>query len=159
MGVPPRLGRAPARIAMTRRFQNLRAFLGFLEERGQLVRIRESVDPRFEITEITDRTTKGGGPALLFENVRGSSIPVAINVYGTQQRMAWALGAEHIEEVVHRLESLIKLAPPRSFQDKMRMLPRLKEIADFMPRAVKKAACQETVLEPASLGHLPILTC
>jgi 4-hydroxy-3-polyprenylbenzoate decarboxylase len=73
--------------------------------------------------------------------------------------MAWALGAEHIDEVVHRLESLIKLAPPRSFQDKLRMLPRLKEIADFMPRAVKKAACQETVLEPASLGHLPILTC
>ncbi|HZL84196.1 MAG TPA: menaquinone biosynthesis decarboxylase [Candidatus Krumholzibacteria bacterium] len=144
---------------MSLRFPNLGAFLTFLEERRQLVRIREAVDPYLEIAEITDRTTKGGGPALLFENVRGSSIPVAINVYGTQQRMAWALGAEHIDEVVHRLENLIKLAPPRSFQDKLRMLPRLKEIADFMPRAVKKAPCQETVLEPTSLGHLPILTC
>ncbi len=144
---------------MSLRFPNLGAFLTFLEERRELVRIREAVDPHLEIAEITDRTTKGGGPALLFENVRGSSIPVAINVYGTQQRMAWALGAEHIDEVVQRLENLIKLAPPRSFQDKLRMLPRLKEIADFMPRSVKKAACQETVLEPTSLGHLPILTC
>ena len=73
---------------------DLRQFLAFLEERGELVRVREPVDPNLEITEITDRTTKGGGPALLFENVRGSRLPVAINVYGSEQRMAWALGAE-----------------------------------------------------------------
>ena len=144
---------------MIRRFQNLRDFLGFLEERGELVRIRERVDPRFEITEITDRTTKGGGPALLFENVAGSALPVAINVYGSEQRMAWALGAEHIDAVVERIEALVKMAPPRSFTEKLAMLPRLKEIADMLPRAAKKGPCQETVLEPPSLAHLPILTC
>jgi 4-hydroxy-3-polyprenylbenzoate decarboxylase len=144
---------------MSLRFQNLRSFLEFLEKRGELVRVREPVDPRFEITEITDRTTKGGGPALLFENVKGSAMPVAINVYGSERRMAWALGAEHIDEVIERIEGLIKMAPPRSFQEKLRMLPRLKEIADILPKQVKKGACQEQVVDPPSLGHLPILTC
>jgi len=105
---------------MFQQFQNLRSFLEFLEKQGELVRVREAVDPRFEITEITDRTTKGGGPALLFENVKGSTMPVAINVYGSERRMAWALGAEHIEEVIARIESLVKMAPPRSFQEKLR---------------------------------------
>jgi len=144
---------------MALRFQNLREFLGFLEERGELVRVQEVVDPRFEISEITDRTTKGGGPALLFENVRGSSLPVAINIYGSEQRMAWALGAEHIDQVLERIDKLIKMAPPRSFAEKLGMLPRLKEIADVLPRQVKKAPCQEVVVEPTSLAHLPILTC
>ena len=144
---------------MSLRFQNLRAFLDFLEAKGQLLRIREAVDPALEISEITDRTTKGGGPALLFENVRGFSMPVAINVYGSAQRMAWALGVEHMEQLVERMEKLIKLSPPSSFQDKLRLLPRLKEIADILPRPVKKAPCQEESLEPPSIGHLPILTC
>ena len=144
---------------MPPRFQNLREFLAFLEERGELVRIRESVDPYLEITEITDRTTKGGGPALLFENVRGATLPVAINVYGSEQRMAWALGAESIDEVVTRIEDMFKLAPPHSFLDKLRMLPKLKQMADILPRSVKIGACQEESVEPASLAHLPILTC
>ncbi|MFQ5599715.1 MAG: menaquinone biosynthesis decarboxylase [Candidatus Krumholzibacteriia bacterium] len=144
---------------MPPRFQNLREFLAFLDERGELVRIREPVDASLEISEITDRTTKGGGPALLFENVRGYSMPVAINVYGSEQRTAWALGAEHIDEVVARIEDLIKTAPPKTFQDKLRMLPRLKKIAGILPRTVKSAPCQDEVVEPASLAHLPLLTC
>src|SRR5262249_17283554 len=123
------------------------------------VRVREPVDPYLEIAEITDRTTKGGGPALLFENVRGSRLPVAINVYGSEQRMAWALGAESIDEVVERIEDLIRTAPPDSFADKRRMLPKLKQMADWMPRGVKNAPCQDETVEPASLAHLPILTC
>ena len=144
---------------MFQRFQNLRSFLEFLEKQGELVRVREAVDPRFEITEITDRTTKGGGPALLFENVKGATMPVAINVYGSERRMAWALGAEHIDEVIARIESLIKMAPPRSFQEKLRLLPRLKEITDILPKQVKNGACQEESITPASLAHMPILTC
>jgi 4-hydroxy-3-polyprenylbenzoate decarboxylase len=140
-------------------FQDLHAFLAFLEERGELVRVREPVDAYLEITEITDRTTKGGGPALLFENVRGSAVPLAINVYGSEERMAWALGAESIDEVVARLEDLMKVAPPASFHDKLRMLPRLKHIADLLPRRVKSGPCQDVVVEPPSLDHLPILTC
>lgn len=144
---------------MQPRFVNLRQFIDFLEARGELVRVREPVDAHLEITEITDRTTKGGGPALLFENVRGYSMPVAINLYGSDKRMAWALGAEHIDEVVARLEDLIKTTPPKSFQEKLRMLPRLKQIADILPRRTKTAPCQEVTIEPASIGHLPILTC
>ena len=144
---------------MPPRFQDLRQFLAFLETRGELVRVREPVDPFLEITEITDRTTKGGGPALLFENVRGSQLPVAINVYGSEQRMAWALGVEHIDEAVARIEATFKLAPPASFWDKLRMLPRLKQMADQLPRTVKSGPCQEEVVEPPSLAHLPILTC
>lgn len=140
-------------------FPDLRAFLQFLEERGELVRVREPVDAYLEIAEITDRTTKGGGPALLFENVRGYRMHVAINVYGSRQRMAWALGVEHIDAAVERVEDLIRTAPPKSFHDKLRMLPKLKEIADILPRRAKSAPCQERVVEPASLGHLPILTC
>jgi 4-hydroxy-3-polyprenylbenzoate decarboxylase len=140
-------------------FADLRSFLTFLEERGQLVRIQEEVDPLLEVTEITDRTTKGGGPALLFENVRGSDMPVAINVYGSKQRMAWALGAEHIDAVVGRIEELVKMAPPTTFRDKLSMLPKLKQIAGMLPRSTRKAPCQEVVLDPASLDSLPILTC
>ncbi len=144
---------------MPPRFQDLREFLGFLEARGELVRVRQPVDPFLEITEITDRTTKGGGPALLFENVRGSKLPVAINVYGSEQRMAWALGAEHIDEVVERVEAMFRLAPPESFWDKLRMLPRLKQMADRLPHPVRSGPCQEEVLSPPTLAHLPILTC
>jgi 4-hydroxy-3-polyprenylbenzoate decarboxylase len=141
------------------RFDDLRSFLSFLEERGELVRIREAVDPALEITEITDRTTKAGGPALLFENVRGSSMPVAINVYGSEQRMAWALGADSIDEVVDGIRQLIKTAPPTTFRDKLGMLPKLKQLAGILPRHVRRAPCQEVVVDPASLDTLPILTC
>jgi 4-hydroxy-3-polyprenylbenzoate decarboxylase len=144
---------------MSLRFQDLRTFLAFLEERGELVRIRRPVSPDLEITEIAARTTRGGGPALLFENVTGSSMPVAINVYGSEQRMAWALGVERIDEAVARIEELIHQAPPTSFAEKLGMLPRLKQIADMLPRSVKSGPCQEQIIEPASLAHLPILTC
>ena len=144
---------------MPRPFHNLRDFLDFLDTRGELVRVREPVDAHLEIAEITDRTTKGGGPALLFENVRGYGMPVAINVYGTQQRMAWALGVDRIDTMVERIQELIHAAPPQTFRDKLRMLPKLKQMADILPRRAKTAPCQEQVIEPASLGHLPILTC
>jgi 4-hydroxy-3-polyprenylbenzoate decarboxylase len=144
---------------MPPRFQDLRQYLAFLEERGELIRVREAVDPYLEISEIADRTTKGGGPALLFENVRGSRLPVAINVYGSERRMAWALGADSIDEVVTRIEELFRLAPPESFGDKLRMLPRLKQMGDMLPKSVRTGPCQDEVIEPASLSHLPILTC
>lgn len=140
-------------------FQDLRSFLSFLEERGELVRVREEVDAALEITEIADRTSKGGGPALLFENVRGSSMPVAINIYGSEQRMAWALGADHIDEVVERIVALIKTAPPTTFREKLSMLPKLKQLAGILPSRTRHAPCQEVVLDPPSLDALPILTC
>ena len=88
-------------------FKDLREFIAFLEERGELQRISAPVDPELEITEITDRVTKAGGPALLFENVQGSEIPLLINTFGSEQRTAWALGSDSWEELPQKLESLL----------------------------------------------------
>ncbi|MCH8897691.1 MAG: UbiD family decarboxylase [Chloroflexi bacterium] len=85
------------------RFKDLREFIRFLEEKGDLRRITSPVSHELEITEITDRVIKSGGPALLFENVTGFNTPVLINMYGTQQRMAWALGVDSLDEVVGRI--------------------------------------------------------
>ena len=81
------------------KFKNLREFINFLEDRGELKRIKTLVNRDLEITEITDRTVKSGGPALFFENIEGCNMPVVINLYGTHQRVAWALGVEDVEEV------------------------------------------------------------
>ena len=81
------------------KYRNLRDFISFLEGRGELRRVSESVTWDLEITEICDRVTKSGGPALLFENVEGYDVPVLINMYGSERRMAWALGAESLEEL------------------------------------------------------------
>ena len=84
------------------KFRDLRGFIAYLDERGQLLRIKAPVSCELEITEIADRTVKSGGPALLFENVSGYETPIAINLFGTHQRMAWALGVEHIDELAFR---------------------------------------------------------
>src|SRR3989338_3207998 len=98
-------------------YKSLSQFVEFLEERRQLVRIKESVSANLEITEITDRVTKSGGPALLFENVikidgKKSGFPLLINTYGTWQRMAWALGVEDVEEIAREIEEIVKTQPP-----------------------------------------------
>ncbi len=145
-------------------FESLRQFVSFLEERRELVRIKEQVRSELEITEITDRVTKGGGPALLFENViqtngEKAKFPLLINMYGTWRRMAWSLGVEEVEEIAREIETLIKTEPPSSFLDKLRMLPRLAKIGSYLPKNVSgKGACQEVVAEP-DLTILPYLKC
>jgi 4-hydroxy-3-polyprenylbenzoate decarboxylase len=145
-------------------FKNLREFIAFLEERGELKRVRARVNPELEITEITDRVTKAGGPALLFENVEGSRLPVLINTFGSPQRTAWALGCEKWEELPKRLESLLGLAlggPPQSLMEKLHAAGELLKVARISPKVVDKAPCQEVVLtgEQVDLGLLPILKC
>ena len=108
-------------------YNSLRNFVQFLEERGQLVRIKEPIRADLEITEITDRTTKAGGPALLFENVikidgTKSQFPLLINTYGTWKRMAWALGVEDVEEISKEIGEILKTEPPSSLIDKLKML-------------------------------------
>jgi len=143
-------------------FKDLREFIGALERQGQLVRIREEVDPELEITEIADRTVKRGGPALYFENVKGSGLPVLINAFGSESRMASALGAEslgHIEGEIARLldEGLIR-APA---MEKLRMAGRVLRLAQCSPKRVSKGPCQEVVLrgDEVDLGLLPVLKC
>ena len=145
------------------KFKDLREFLGFLEERGELKRISAPVSRDLEITEIADRMVKSGSPALLFENVEGFETPVVINLYGTHQRVAWALGVEDVEEIVARVRKLTGLpqAPPKGLMDKLRTLGDLAGLARSQPKTVRNAPCQEVVLtgEEASLDRLPILTC
>ena len=146
-------------------FESLKQFVSFLEERKELVRIKEPVRSELEITEITDRTTKAGGPALLFENViqmngEKAKFPLLINMYGTWKRMAWSLGVEDVEEIAREIEAIIKTAPPSSFMDKLRMLPKLAKIGSYMPKIVSgKAACQEVVINDPDLSILPYLKC
>lgn len=140
-------------------YPDFQAFLARLEAAGELKRVKAEVDPRLEITEIADCLVRAGGPAVLFEHVKGSDMPVAINVYGSMKRMAWALGAEDVEEVARRLEALLHLKPPSGLAGKIRMLPTLMDMASWAPKPVGSGICQEVVVDPPSLGLLPILQC
>ena len=142
-------------------YKNLNQFIQVLEEAGELVRIKEYVDPKLEITEITDRISKEYGPALLFENT-GYDFPVLINSMGTENRMAMALGVDKLDDVAKEIEGLFKLltGPKNSMLDKLKMLPQLGEIASWMPKEISgKGACQEVVMKDPDITKLPVLTC
>ena len=145
------------------KFKDLREFVAFLESKGDLRRIATPVSCELEISEIADRVVKRGGPALLFENVTGYDIPVLINMYGTEQRMAWALGVDHLDDVVERIQDLLQLAhgPPEGLVNKLRTLGQLVHLGSFQPKTVRRAPCQELVLhgEDVDLSQLPILKC
>src|SRR5947209_20468599 len=91
---------------------DLREWIRLLERENELVRIAAEVDPYLEITEIVDRTVKAGGPALLFENVKGSEHPLLINQFGSERRMCLAFGAESLDEVGRRLGDVSEMQPP-----------------------------------------------
>ncbi|HPI22319.1 MAG TPA: UbiD family decarboxylase, partial [Spirochaetota bacterium] len=139
---------------------NLQEFIRALEAAGDLRRIAAAVDPRLEITEIADRVSKAGGPALLFENVTGSSFPLLINAFGSFPRMERALNCASFDEIARKIETLVKVQPPQGIMDKVRLLFTLKDIAGIMPKKVKSAPCQANVIrDERLLDHLPILTC
>ena len=144
-------------------FDDLSDFINFLEEKNQLVRISTPVSSELEITEIADRTIKNNGPALLFENVDDKNIPVAINLFGSEERMAFALGVDNLNELPRVVNKLIDLTknPPKSIIDKVKMLNELINISKSSPKLVKKAPCQDVVLtgDKINLFELPILKC
>ena len=160
-------------------FADLRSFIDELERQGQLKRITTEVDPILEITEIADRVSKlpaagdapppetdpvhggCGGHALLFESVRGSSVPVGINLYGSYERMRLALGCESFEALAARVQQLVKPELPTTLIEKMKKLPDLVRLVGFSPKVVKKRAlCQEVVhTDDANLLDLPIIQC
>ena len=145
------------------KFKDLREFISFLEQRQQLHRIQTPVNCELEITEIVDRVVKGGGPALLFENVTGYDIPVVINLFGSEQRMAWALGVEKLDDLVERVQGLLQLmhGPPEGLMNKLRTLGQLVHMGSFQPKTVRNGPCQEVVLQgdEVDLFKLPILKC
>ncbi len=134
-----------------------------MEGKDALRRIQTPVSCELEITEITDRVIKSGGPALLFENVAGYEIPVAINLFGSHQRMAWALGVEKLDDAVERVHALLQLmhGPPEGALNKLRTLGQLVQLGSFQPKTVRNAPCQEIVLEgdDVDLFDFPILKC
>jgi len=141
-------------------YRDLTDFVRALEKRGELHRISAEVDPVLEITEITDRTVKTGGPALLFERPKGSRIPLLTNLLGTERRMNLALEVESLDEVADRVRSFIDVQSPQGILEKVKMLPKLAELGSFFPKTVRSGECQEVVrTEGFSLDEFPILKC
>jgi 4-hydroxy-3-polyprenylbenzoate decarboxylase len=161
-------------------YDDLRDWIKALEKAGELKRIREEVSPELEITEITDRASKigtrgagqgsattakyaPGGPALLFENVKGHpGHKVLINQFGSQRRMALALGVERLDEIAERIKSLMNMKAPEGFFDKLKMLPQLGALTSAFPKTVsaKDAACKEIIRrDNFDLNYFPILKC
>lgn len=143
-----------------RQFKNLRDFIKYLETKGQLKRITAEVDTDLEITEIADRMVKKGGPALLFENVKGSKFPLAINLFAGYDRISWALNATMLDDIPARLLEMLPDEMPGSWRDKLSALAKLGKLASLKPKEVKKAPCQEVVqTESFDLNDLPVLKC
>jgi 4-hydroxy-3-polyprenylbenzoate decarboxylase len=150
-------------------FDDLRQWIGALERAGELKHIRTEVDPILEITEIADRVSKGaakkylrpGGPALLFENVKGANgVPVLINQFGSERRMQMALGVDSLDEIAERIRQLLNMKSPEGFLEKLKMLPMLADMGKFFPRTVATGPCKEVIKkENFSLLDFPILQC
>ena len=144
-------------------YDDLRDWIKTLEKHGELKRISEEVSPELEITEITDRVSKSGGPALLFENIKGHpGHKVFINQFGSERRMALALGVERLDEIAERIHGLMNLKAPEGLLDKLKMLPQLSALTSAFPKTVsaKDAPCKEVVLrENFDLKQFPILKC
>jgi 4-hydroxy-3-polyprenylbenzoate decarboxylase len=142
-------------------YRDLSAFVSDLEREGELVRIQREVSPILEIAEIADRSVKAGGPALLFERVTGSSIPVAINLFASRPRMLRALGIGSYEAWAERLDFFLDFRPPEGMLDKLKALPKFGELANVFPKTVRSGPCQEVVEtgDDVDLGRLPVLQC
>jgi 4-hydroxy-3-polyprenylbenzoate decarboxylase len=141
-------------------YKNLQDFISALESMGELKRVKAEVSPELEITEIADRMSKTNGPAILFENVKGSSFPLLINAFGSYKRMEKALNCESFDDIAERITGYLQVKPPESITEKIKMLFTLKEVADYLPKKVKKAPCQEIIHDSGKiLDLLPILTC
>jgi 4-hydroxy-3-polyprenylbenzoate decarboxylase len=158
--------------------ETLSDFLQMLERNGELARISARVDPKLEIAAICDRVCKTpaphghqeldksaaaglGGKALLFENVAGSEMPVAINTFGSYWRVNQALGTDSLADLAERVQALVKPEIPTTLIEKMKKLPDLLKLGTFPPKSVRSGICQQVILEgdKADLNRLPIIQC
>jgi 4-hydroxy-3-polyprenylbenzoate decarboxylase len=145
-------------------YRDLREFVAFLEAQGDLRRISAPVSTQLEMTEIAYRSLRADGPAILFENVVGHDMPVAINLFCSERRMNWALGVEDAGILADRLEGMIEMVqggPPQGVLNKLRTLGRLVHVGAYQPRTISNAPCQQVVLsgEDVDLYSLPIIKC
>ncbi|HXY12633.1 MAG TPA: menaquinone biosynthesis decarboxylase [Thermoplasmata archaeon] len=144
-------------------FGSLGEFLSALESRGDLVRVKPPVSRDLEVTEVTQRVLRADGPALLFENVPGSSMPVVTNLLGSPRRIALALGEDTVEKVAEKVERLVHLRPPAGILGAVRDLSgtieTLSTLRSLAPKRVRSAPCQEVEESTVDLDRLPILKC
>jgi len=141
-------------------YPDLRSFIETLEKNGELKRVEAEVDPELEITELADRAVKNDGPALLFENPRGHTIPVLINSFASMRKMELALEVDDIQSIADRIADYLEMKTPQGLVGKLKMLPKLAEMGNFFPREVRSGACQQVVkTEGFSLKDYPVLTC
>lgn len=143
---------------------DLRSFISLLEQQGELVRIKQEVDPNLEMTEISDRTLRAKGPALLFENAKGYSMPVLCNLFGTPKRVAMGMGQDSVaalRDVGELLAFLKQPEPPKDLRDLWDKRHDFKQVLNMPVKSVKKAPCQDVVIEgdQVDLGQIPIQTC
>ena len=149
---------------MTLKYKDLRDFIDTLEQQGELKRIKTPVDPYLEMTEICDRTLRAEGPALLFENPKGHSVPVLANLFGTPKRVAMGMGADSVSslrDIGKLLAALKEPEPPKGFKDALDKLPLYKQVLNMGPKKVSRPACQQVVWsgDEVDLSKLPIQTC
>ncbi len=146
------------------KYKDLRDFIQQLEKRGELKRIQTEVDPNLEVTEISDRTLRAKGPALLFENPKGSKFSLLANLFGTPERVAFGMGKDNVSalrDVGKLLAYLKEPEPPKGMKDAWQKLPIFKQVLNMSPKIVSKAVCQQNVIEKddIDLADLPIQTC
>ncbi|ENM5735735.1 4-hydroxy-3-polyprenylbenzoate decarboxylase [Vibrio mimicus] len=145
-------------------FKDLREFLDYLEQRGELKRITHPVDPHYEMTEISDRTLRAKGPALLFENPLGYEFPVLTNLFGTPERVAMGMGRQHVKElrdVGQWLAYLKEPEPPRGLKELIEKLPIFKQVLNMPVKRLRRAPCQEIVWQgdEVDLDKIPVMSC
>ena len=149
-------------------FDDLRQWIAALDQAGELKRIQTEADPILEIAEIADRVSKGrdakgnpGGPALLFQNVKGHpGAQLLINQFGSEARMKLALGVKSFDEVGERMRMFMDMKSPAGFLDKLKMLPLLTEAGKFFPKTVPTGPCKEVIKrDNFSLLDFPVLHC
>lgn len=146
------------------KYKDLREFIAGLEEKQLLKRITHPISPNLEMTEIADRVLRAKGPALLFENVSNSKLTVLANLFGTEERVALAMGADEVSalrEIGKLLAFLKEPEPPKGFKEALKTLPIYRKVLDMSPKIVKKAPCQKIVIEKddVDLSLFPIQTC
>ncbi|WP_277207872.1 4-hydroxy-3-polyprenylbenzoate decarboxylase [Vibrio misgurnus] len=145
-------------------FKDLRDFLDYLEQRGELKRITDPIDPHYEMTEISDRTLRAKGPALLFENPLGYDFPVLTNLFGTPERVAMGMGRQQVQElrdVGQWLAYLKEPEPPRGLKELIEKLPIFKQVLNMPVKRLRRAACQEIVWQgdQVNLDKIPVMSC
>ncbi|HDZ9328944.1 TPA: 4-hydroxy-3-polyprenylbenzoate decarboxylase [Vibrio cholerae] len=145
-------------------FKDLRDFLDYLEQRGELKRITHPIDPHYEMTEISDRTLRVKGPALLFENPLGYDFPVLTNLFGTPERVAMGMGRQQVQElrdVGQWLAYLKEPEPPRGLKELIEKLPVFKQVLNMPVKLLRRAPCQEIVWQgdEVDLDKIPVMSC